>query len=105
VGDLNGDGHGDLVISGATLELLLQQNSSENSAGSVGALEERWQGASTRVSGPGDIDGDGFADLVLAGNNQVRVFYGSAGPVLAPGPSVALRSTRRDLMAFGAWAE
>ncbi len=109
VGDLNGDGHGDLMIAGATLELLLQENSSEssseNSAGSAGALEERWQGASTRVSGPGDIDGDGFADLVLAGNNQVRVFYGSAGPVLAPGPSVALRSTRRDLMAFGAWAE
>ena len=69
VGDLNEDGHPDLVVLGDSLLLLLNRGNGSFASVQYGA------GSTPQSVAIGDLDGDGLADLVVAdyGSNTVSV--------------------------------
>lgn len=89
-GDVNGDGRGEFVVGhGSRGEADLYFSSD---AGGV-ATFERVPLSSTglasaarfgvSVTGGGDINGDGFSDVVVAGDAGLRVFYGGLTGIVA----------------------
>ena len=95
-GDVNGDGMADLII-GAPVDHSngIQSGSARVLSGSDGSVLHNFRGDSTRhnfgwsVSGAGDVNGDGMADLIVGarpqpgfGEDYARVLSGSDGSVL-----------------------
>lgn len=104
-GDTNGDGHPDLLI-GARLDDVAGSNSGSAFlySGASGALLHAFNGVAegnlcgTSVAGPGDLDADGLADVLLGcpGSQSVatqtgvaRAFSGSSGSLLFTCPGDA----------------
>lgn len=101
-GDVNGDGRGDFVVGhGARgdADLYLAAD-----VGGVGTFQRVSLPASglantvnygASVAGGGDLNGDGFSDVVVAGDAGLRVFYGgvagfaSTGTFVDPSPCAA----------------
>lgn len=99
-GDVDADGFGDLIIgmSGAEVNLLTDAGSAFVYSGTTGFVLHRLDGANTAslmgsaVDSAGDINGDGFADLIVGGTGDtpngipyagtVTVFSGADGAVL-----------------------
>jgi hypothetical protein len=86
-GDLNGDGYSDVVAG----------KESANTAwvfyGSTTGLDVNADWTSTGAAGfgrsvgtAGDVNGDGYADLLVSDQNAVRVFYGSAAGLTSGTP-------------------
>ena len=92
-GDVNGDGFDDLIVGDRSLGSS-QPNRAQVFSGADGSLLYNFDigsvgnGLSVIVSGAGDVNGDGFADLLLGTQNFVtgigsaRVFSGVNGNVL-----------------------
>ena len=92
-GDVNGDGFDDLIVGAPN-----DDNNGEDSgsarvfSGADGSILYNFLGDSTNdgfgrsVSGAGDVNGDGFADLIVSArqgtNNAARVFSGADGSTL-----------------------
>ncbi len=90
LGDLNADGYDD-YISGGTGELHFGQasvGSGFNAATSAMGTALMLNGASgfTRVAGVGDVNGDGYQDMMVARTNTSENFivYGQSGAWTAP---------------------
>jgi hypothetical protein len=92
-GDINGDGHPDVFASAP------YNNAAAQSAGAIyvwfggpafdttADLTLLGSGSNEhlmRVANAGDVNGDGFSDLVGAGWTQVRVWFGGSSPNSAP---------------------
>ena len=83
-GDVNGDGHDDVVV-GAPGSLLSSPGSASVYSGADGALLHRFYGTSNSrlgasVAGAGDLDGDGFDDILVGTPQwgvQPRLWVGS----------------------------
>ena len=90
-GDVNGDGFDDLIVGAPTNDSSrLPSGSARVLSGVDGSVLYTFEGDPTidffgrAVSGAGDVNGDGFADLIVGIplNNSVRVFSGVDGSVL-----------------------
>jgi len=79
-GDVNGDGHRDLLVGSLDLDL---RHGLFLGAPTGIRMTPGWQspeewGLGKTASGAGDVNGDGFSDVVLGGYNAAWLFYGSA---------------------------
>lgn len=99
-GDVDADGFGDIIVgmSGAKVNLLTAAGSAFVYSGATGLLLHQFDGANANsmlgsaVDGAGDINGDGFADLIVGGQGDtpngipyagtVNVFSGADGSKL-----------------------
>lgn len=78
--DFNGDGHRDLAVWNALgfVELRLGASNGPASTPAATLRATRASVASLRLAG--DVNGDGFSDLVLSANSTTLLFLGAADP-------------------------
>jgi hypothetical protein len=83
-GDLDGDGFTDLAVSAATPLLRVYRGGPTGLGATPVVIAPRPRGSSSSgssVASGGDLNGDGYADLVVGYGNELYVFYGSASGV------------------------
>lgn len=89
LGDLDADGHADLLVADGELRLLVVPGSAERRSGTVAFAEVAIELASdvTQARVVGDLDGDGSAELTAMRRNdagpQLLIWYGSPRADLA----------------------
>jgi hypothetical protein len=107
-GDVNGDGYADVLVGAAGERVVRLYYGSATGLGTT-PLELRERVAGDRVgaavAGAGDVNGDGFADVLLGANRaspggralagEVGVYLGSASGLM-PTPSVVLAGAAAD---------
>jgi hypothetical protein len=128
-GDVNGDGFADVIVGASDYDageidegaafVFLGSAGGVASAGAAGAATRleadqpmAWLGAS--VAGAGDVDGDGFADVIVgayeydaghADEGAAFVFLGSAGGIASAGAAAAATRIEADqATAFLGWS-
>jgi hypothetical protein len=93
-GDVDGDGYGDLVVGGgddATSRVTLLRGAAGPAP--LGRPQElvfpgRTPSFGRRLAGVGDLDGDGYADVVASDTGAVVVLWGSGAGLVEPTPLV-----------------
>jgi hypothetical protein len=106
VGDLNGDGFGDVVVTGssATQKLAFVYLGGEKGLGAPATVVLESAGGHVaddlQVASAGDVDHDGLGDVAFAGLGVVQVFLGSASG-LAASPAAMLSGDYRLAVGVG----
>ncbi len=83
-GDVNADGHDDIVVAWPGTPGFVRVFS-----GADGAILHQFEGPAAEwgfgraVAGAGDVNGDGFADLIVGSSVKVRVYSGRDGVLMA----------------------
>ena len=96
IGDVNGDGYGDLAVASDTTVLVyhgrngglpaaLTASAADSELTSVGSPSD------ATVSAAGDVDGDGYADLIVGqpGATSAAIHFGSATGLMDAGVPIA----------------
>ena len=97
-GDVNGDGYADLIVGASWVDAYGQDfGSARVISGADGSIlhtftgDSAWGDFGTSVSGAGDVNGDGYSDLIVGARNDddngaesgsARVFSGANGSIL-----------------------
>ena len=101
-GDVNGDGYGDVIVGagrhdngdfrmGRAYLFLGSAEGLETSPSWVVEGSDYGFGFATNVAGAGDVNGDGFADVLVSRMGGARAYFGSAtGPSTSPDWSSAI---------------
>lgn len=96
VEDLNSDKRPDIAYYGDPRELIVVYNQGSN----TWSAPRRWEIEDGQLSAngltSGDLNGDGRADLVLLGENQVYVFYQDESPSLREPEKIPFTGTVRS---------
>ncbi|MCI0584218.1 MAG: integrin alpha, partial [Chloroflexi bacterium] len=124
-GDVNGDGFGDIVVGAKGydagdedegLALIYLGGAAGTGDGDPSTADTRLEGNQQSaefggtVASAGDVNGDGFADLIVAGLNYdagqpfegaAFVFHGGAGGIADGGPASAATRLETDTMNLG----
>ncbi len=98
VGDINGDGHLDVVVANSgsnTVTVLLG-----NGDGSLGAALSYAVGSSPQSVAVGDFNGDGFLDLAVANQGTARDYSDSDLSILLGNGDGTFQSPERYLIGF-----
>ena len=76
-GDVNGDGYADVIVTSAAHPFLFHGSASGIGDGdlSTAAAELSW--SVSAVCGAGDVNGDGYADVILGSNSEAFIFLGN----------------------------
>ncbi len=101
-GDVNGDGYADLIVGGATAAYLFLGGPAGLSATPSATLAQRAAQSGVRVASAGDVNGDGYADVVLANFDQATAYVYLGGPGgLGSAPDMTLPSPVTGMSLFG----
>ena len=94
--DVNGDGFADVVVSGGIYESQVSAYvflGGENGVATTPTALTTSSGSGFAVANAGDVDGDGFEEILVGGTGVAYLYAGGAqGPVVAealPSPSAA----------------
>jgi hypothetical protein len=108
--DVNGDGYGDYVVNGGTTKFVVYGNSSGTglnlSTGPFTATDGfkiTTYNATDLVSGAGDFNGDGLADVIATSNGKYFIVYGNSTgtPVNLSSASPTIASTLGYALQYG----
>ncbi len=110
-GDVNGDGYADVIVSddqydnsrGKVQVYLGSKEGLSASPDWIAIGEAEGDSLGVAVGTAGDVNGDGYADIIVGGWNSVYVYHGSAGGLSTTADWTAVGETAYDLfdMAVG----
>jgi hypothetical protein len=102
-GDVNRDGYADVLIrSSANAYCYLGSATGITSNNSWSVSCDFLYGHETDVNSAGDVNGDGFSDVIIGGRANARIFYGSASGLPATASwTVQLSTGGMNDMFFG----
>ena len=94
-GDLNGDGFADIAVGSAlTTALDVYLGTAAGPAATSIPLYNSWWGGGDTLHGLGDVNGDGYGDLLATWEDGGRLYYGGpSGPVVFEGLSPGAAGT------------
>lgn len=90
-GDPDGDGRADVLVATrlSVVYLVSGGTTGTTSLGSATAVLQGAGGAGASMAGAGDVDGDGFSDLVIGAESLEVSSYGDGGAFVVRGPVVS----------------
>ncbi len=92
-GDVNGDGYADLIVGGSNAAYLFLGGPAGLATSPAATLTSRGAQSGLRVASAGDVNGDGYADVVMANFDQGIAYVYLGGPSgLSGAPDVTLPS-------------
>lgn len=96
-GDVNGDHYGDIIVrSAANIYVYYGSASGVNNTANWTIACDQLYGQFTSVASAGDVNHDGYGDIIVGGMGKVMVYYGSAsGLSSVPNWTVLLNASGR----------